>query len=282
MAKLAKHLIDWAAGELGCEPAVVQAVADVESSGSGMVAPGKAVVRFEGATFHNLTDGKFDQSHPTLSMSSWQENSKYVKGGLEEWSRIEAAAKLDHDAAYKSASYGMFQIMGFNYKTAGYSSVDKFVADMNAGDDGQFRAFIRFVIGSHLKKAMQDKDWRGFARHYNGPGQVDHYAAALERDYRLHAGGNGGGRGSSAAGDGGEPGSRLLRHGSHGADVKALQETLSALGFNLGPADGVFGDKTTEAVRKFQASRGLTADGIVGHDTWAKLKEAGLKDAGGG
>lgn len=280
MANLARHLIDWAAGELGCEPAAVQAVADVESSGSGMVAPGKAVVRFEGATFHNLTDGKFDRSHPTLSMSSWQENSKYVKGGLEEWGRIEAAAKLDHNAAFESASYGMFQIMGFNYKTAGYDSVDKFVAAMNSGEEGQFRAFIRFVIGSHLKKALQDKDWRAFARHYNGPGQVDHYAAALEQDYRRDAGNGGGGGGISPASDSQKPGSRTLRHGSHGADVKALQETLSALGFPLGPADGIFGDRTTEAVRRFQTSRGLTADGIVGPDSWAKLKEAGLTDAG--
>jgi hypothetical protein len=277
MVNLADDLIDWAAGELGCEPAVVQAVADVESSGSGMLAPGRSVVRFEGATFHRLTDGRFDRSHPTLSMTDWKENNTCVKGGLDEWARVEEAATLDHEAAYKSASYGLFQIMGFNFATAGYGSVDEFVADMNAGDESQFRSFIKFVAGARLKTALQDKDWRSFARNYNGPGQVDHYSAALEQAYRRHAGGGGGG--GRESGDR-PPGSRMLRHGCRGADVRALQETLSALGFPTGPADGIFGARTAEAVRGFQSARGLEADGIVGPQTRAALRQAEGKETG--
>jgi hypothetical protein len=65
-------------------------------------------------------------------------------------------------------------------------------------------------------------------------------------------------------------GDRLLylRHPYlHGADVRALQGALSAMGFACGAADGIFGAFTEGAVRDFQSNTGLGADGIVGPDT---------------
>ncbi|WNG41343.1 peptidase [Archangium violaceum] len=62
-----------------------------------------------------------------------------------------------------------------------------------------------------------------------------------------------------------------LRQGARGEPVRALQNRLNALGFNAGTADGDFGPKTLAAVKAFQKSRGLTADGVVGPKTWDKL-----------
>jgi peptidoglycan hydrolase-like protein with peptidoglycan-binding domain len=62
-----------------------------------------------------------------------------------------------------------------------------------------------------------------------------------------------------------------LRSGSRGSAVTDLQRRLAAAGFNPGPADGIFGGRTDAAVRSFQRSRGLSADGIVGPMTWAAL-----------
>ena len=66
----------------------------------------------------------------------------------------------------------------------------------------------------------------------------------------------------------------VLQKGSKGEQVKALQRMLFAMGYQLGtknPVDGDFGAKTDAAVRAYQADNGLTADGIVGEKTWAKL-----------
>ena len=62
-----------------------------------------------------------------------------------------------------------------------------------------------------------------------------------------------------------------LRKGSSGNSVKALQWLLKGYGYDCGAADGVFGSKTYTAVVSYQKAKGLTADGIVGKNTMAKL-----------
>lgn len=62
----------------------------------------------------------------------------------------------------------------------------------------------------------------------------------------------------------------VVSSGNRGADVQAVQYLLQSHGFSTG-ADGVFGSGTTSAVQAFQRSRGLTADGAVGANTWGRL-----------
>jgi Putative peptidoglycan binding domain/N-acetylmuramoyl-L-alanine amidase len=59
----------------------------------------------------------------------------------------------------------------------------------------------------------------------------------------------------------------ILQLGSKGSSVKQLQIALNAKGFNVGVADGIFGDMTRKAVIDFQKKQGLTPDGIVGPKT---------------
>ncbi|MEM7727089.1 MAG: peptidoglycan-binding domain-containing protein [Cyanobacteria bacterium P01_A01_bin.45] len=64
----------------------------------------------------------------------------------------------------------------------------------------------------------------------------------------------------------------LLCFGSKGEDVEYLQRRLNGIGFGSLLVDGIFGVATEESVKKFQKYYGLTADGIVGSQTVAKLK----------
>jgi len=51
-----------------------------------------------------------------------------------------------------------------------------------------------------------------------------------------------------------------------------LQRALKNAGYYTGPIDGKTGSGTREAIRRFQEDNGLTADGVCGRQTWAKLK----------
>jgi peptidoglycan hydrolase-like protein with peptidoglycan-binding domain len=55
-------------------------------------------------------------------------------------------------------------------------------------------------------------------------------------------------------------------------DVKAAQDKLNKLGFDPGPVDGWPGVQTMAAVKKFQESRHLTVDGLIGQATWRALQ----------
>ena len=62
-----------------------------------------------------------------------------------------------------------------------------------------------------------------------------------------------------------------LQIGSSGDAVRKLEQSLADLHLYTGPADGIFGGGVESAVRAFQRSKNLTADGVVGPDTWNAL-----------
>ncbi|MEB3330540.1 MAG: peptidoglycan-binding domain-containing protein, partial [Candidatus Sericytochromatia bacterium] len=71
----------------------------------------------------------------------------------------------------------------------------------------------------------------------------------------------------------------LLGYGSRGTAVREVQAALTRAGYNPGAVDGVFGGETLEAVRAFQADRGLEVDGLVGSRTRRVLEAAGKAPA---
>jgi len=76
--------------------------------------------------------------------------------------------------------------------------------------------------------------------------------------------------GTPACPTGGYP---VIRRGSRGNYVCIAQDDLNTLGYKTGGLDGVFGEQTENAVRRYQQSRGLSADGIIGCNTWRSLQE---------
>jgi peptidoglycan hydrolase-like protein with peptidoglycan-binding domain len=66
---------------------------------------------------------------------------------------------------------------------------------------------------------------------------------------------------------------QLLRRGDSGPMVRDLQETLTKAGYSPGTIDGVFGDNTYNAVRRFQEAKNLKVDGLAGQQTYSSLKQ---------
>lgn len=77
--------------------------------------------------------------------------------------------------------------------------------------------------------------------------------------------------GTPACSAGGYP---IVRRGSKGVYVLIAQDNLNTLGYTTGGLDGIFGDKTFNAVQEYQRKAGLTIDGIIGCNTWRALQNA--------
>lgn len=180
---------DNAAQLLSCEVAAIKAVSEVESSGSGYFENKAPCILFEAHQFSKYSDHRFDESHPDISSRKW-DRSLYV-GGEKEYGRLQTAMMLDRSAALKSASFGRYQIMGFNHETAGYDDVETFVRDMFLAERHHLIAFVHFIKSNRrLLDAIQSLDWPTFARYYNGPSYAEnHYDEKLQTAYDTHSNG---------------------------------------------------------------------------------------------
>ncbi len=177
-----------AAAAIGCDVAAIKAVCYVEAPRGGFLSDGTTpVILFEAQHFHRLTGGVYGNSHPGISSATWN-RALYATGkdaderGRREHQRLQEASALNRDAALQSASWGKFQIMGFNCKYCGYDSVQAFVNAMYRDEGAHLDAFVGFVKQARLDKALCERRWMDFARGYNGPSY-----AANQYDQKLAA-----------------------------------------------------------------------------------------------
>ena len=154
------------AKSIGCDVAAVRAVVSVEAAGSGFYSDGRPKILFEAHWFSDFTDGRHDDTFPSISSRVWN-RSLYI-GGVGEWDRIYRAANIDRSSALKSASWGLGQIMGDNFGACGYRDVETFVKDMHESEGKQLQAMFGFIKSNGLATALIRQDWATFARGYNG------------------------------------------------------------------------------------------------------------------
>jgi hypothetical protein len=181
--------IQKAANTLGVNVATVKAVYKVESNGKGFVGD-RPKILFEGHIFwrqlkkHNLNPSNYYQGNENVLHPKW--SKRYY--GQNQYARLEKAKKIHSDAALESASWGLFQIMGFHWKSLGYTSVQDFVDKMSANEGEQLMAFVKFIEVNHLTRYLKVRDWAGFARRYNGPGYAkNRYDVKMAKAYRKYS-----------------------------------------------------------------------------------------------
>ena len=179
---------------LGVEVAAVKAVQEVETGGrGGFFALGRPAILFEGHIFWNQLkkNGKRPEDYLTgngdILYPKW--TKEHYKGGMGEYTRLNRAMEIDETAAICSASWGLFQIMGFNHTVCGCKDVKEFVAKMTTDEGSQLDLFTAFLQGNGWDKYLRSREWTEFARKYNGPAYAQNkYDEKLMKAYLKHKG----------------------------------------------------------------------------------------------
>ena len=192
---LKRQDLQQAADRLGVPLASVMAVNQVESRGEGFAANGRPVILFERHVMRRqlLAHGMDEFSVGALSAARPGlvniQPGGYI-GGTAEHQRLAQAQQIHAIAALESASWGLFQIMGYHWQRLGYLDAQHFADTMALSEAAQLDAFVTFIeTDPALHKALKGKKWAEFAKRYNGPAYAkDLYDVKLARAYAQFAG----------------------------------------------------------------------------------------------
>jgi len=161
------------------EPAALASVVLTETSGVGFdPETNKLVIRFESAYFSRLS--------PKSKIGLWKTGPQTNQE--EAWALFNSAYVLDPQAAMRSTSIGLGQIMGDNYKLLGYHSVNDMWDDAKRGLDRQLYQLITFIENKKpLASLIKEHNWVMFAYYYNGPNyKKNSYDTKLNSRYAYY------------------------------------------------------------------------------------------------
>lgn len=189
---LDKQGVEDAAGQIGHGVTVphIYASYDCECTGSPFIA-GRPTILFEPHRFSKATGHRFDATHPNISSPTW---NRHLYPGSQDgrWAQLLDAVALDVDAAFASASYGGFQILGENYRLCDAVSPWAFAWREAQSADDQLYGYVMFVKNAGLAaklaacKPNDPVSCRPFCVGYNGTAERENnyegrFAAALKR-----------------------------------------------------------------------------------------------------
>ncbi|AIO49626.1 N-acetylmuramidase domain-containing protein [Burkholderia cenocepacia] len=190
-----KHLgladLERAARTLDVPLACIRAVNEVESRGAGFLPDGRPVILFERHVFwkrlqaRGIDPAPFAARQPDIVSRT---RGGY-RGSAAEYVRLATAESIDAGAAWESASWGAFQVMGYHWERLGYAGIDAFVACMEDGEAQHLDAFVRYIAADDtLRRALGARQWAAFARAYNGPDYAANlYDVKLARAFDRYA-----------------------------------------------------------------------------------------------
>jgi N-acetylmuramidase len=174
-----------AAIKLGIEVAALRAVLQVETGGKGFDSKDRLKVLFEPHIFYKqLGPGAKRDKAVAQGLAYPKQGAKpYPKSPDTRYHQIDAAMTIDVAVALNSASWGLPQIMGFNSKSAGFSSATMMIKSMLKGEREQLFAMVDLLETWKLASALQKKQWGKVATVYNGSGNAKAYAGELKDAY---------------------------------------------------------------------------------------------------
>lgn len=160
----------------------IHAVLEVETSGGGFDSQGRPKMLFEPHVFYrnirpHFRDGAVKQG---LAYQRWG-TKPYPK---DSYPRLELALQLDFEAALKSCSWGLGQVMGEHHKMLGYENVRDMVQAFMDDEEAHLKGMVDFIIANNIDDDLREHRWEVFARVYNGPGyRKNKYHIKLAKAY---------------------------------------------------------------------------------------------------
>jgi uncharacterized protein (TIGR02594 family) len=249
---LTEDALATAALKLGCGVAEIWAIAFTETDPpyGGCNADKRPQILFERHIFSELTGGRFDAGNPGISNPH---PGGYGAGGDHQYDRLSEAMGLDESAALQSASWGIGQVLGRNFREAGFASPQDLVRQLFVSEDQQLLAVANEIIADGAARALATHDWTTFARIYNGPNfAANHYDTTIRTWYERFS--------SGASPD--------LR-------VRTAQIYLMYLGFDPSTIDGTFGKRTRSAMNEFQSHKSIPITDDLDDATFAAIEADG-------
>lgn len=162
-----------AADLIKVDPATIRAVMEVEAAGKPFGPDWRPTILFEPHIFYQEVPApkRVAAVNAGVAYAKWR-TRPYPAHQAARWQQFDTAAGFDRPAAIRSTSFGLGQIMGFNFKRAGFATEDAFFQAMRDSEKAQLLAMVRLIRSMRLDDELQNRDWAAFAHGYNG----DNYA----------------------------------------------------------------------------------------------------------
>jgi hypothetical protein len=202
MTRITPEQIREAARVHHLESALIHALIDVESGGSGFFSDGSVKILFERHILWNrlqtpgreINPSRLARAHPEWCGPRWDPKQYPYGPILGQWPKVFSiitwAQQNDPEewesykkAALESCSYGLFQLLGYHYERTGFPSVYEFKHAMEESEARQMEIALLWMQKNGLLARLQHKDWPRFVQGYNGPANVAVYTEKLKSAY---------------------------------------------------------------------------------------------------
>ena len=253
-----------------------QAFINVESRARGFDREGRPFILNEPHVFYrNLSGAQRDEAvRKGLAYRKWGEKP-YPKSQSARYEWLQAAMDINEDAALKSCSYGLSQVLGENFSVVGFANVQDMVRAFMRDEEEHVEAMMKFILANGIADDIRAERWETVARVYNGPGyKKNNYHTKMAAEFRKL-------RGQADAGwapDAPDPRAITITDPD---TIKAVQTRLRELGyFEVGRVDGIYGTKLRAGTLAFRADNDLPIIADIDDELLAALMVAGERQVG--
>jgi hypothetical protein len=222
------------------------------------------------------TTNEVDGGHDAGVAAAQKAEAQAAAAGMPAGSPIYFAVDYDAQVGPIISAYfqGVAEVLGGVRRVGVYGGYRVVSALLDAG-------LVAYIWQTSAWSQYQDANGKNYIK-WDPRCHIQQYAYNNVYDWNRTDAGDFGQWGSTGAGAAVvidyTPGARMLKVGDRGPDVADFQNRLRVFSDPAVVADGTFGPATDAAVRVYQASAGLTVDGVIGADTWKALPGGAIGD----